>query len=64
MGVRVMKTKNKLVASFMMLTLGIAGLTGYCVEKEYKYGDFVKEEGAYFVEKVIDPAGFIKAKNI
>ena len=32
-------------------------------KKHYKPGDYVPEEGAYFVEEIDDPAGLVKAKK-
>lgn len=32
--------------------------------REYKTGDYIKEEDAYFGKKITDPTGLIKASNM
>lgn len=38
-------------------------LVNYNLEKNYKPGEYVKAENAYFVEKIEDPTGLIKAQK-
>ncbi len=45
----------------VLLSLASALLVNYHLEKKYKPGDYVKEEDAYFVETIDDPAGLVKA---
>ena len=57
-----MKNKHlNLCLTVLAGSLLFASLTNYSFKKEYKLGDYVPEEGAYFVEKIDDPAGLIKA---
>ncbi|MDY4848706.1 MAG: S8 family serine peptidase, partial [Bacilli bacterium] len=49
------------VTSFLIFA-GFAGFTKN-TPKEFKYGDFISEEKAYFGSKIDDPAGLIKAKK-
>ena len=44
-------------ASFLLIGL----FANISFKKEYKPGDFVPEENAYFVEKIDDPTGLVKA---
>ena len=55
--------KGKIFAATLCGTLLFGTLIGFTVKTihEYKYGDYVPEEDAYFVEKIEDPTGLIKA---
>lgn len=47
--------------SALLTAFSSALLVNFHLEKHYKAGQYVKEENAYFVEKVEDPTGLIKA---
>ena len=57
------RIKVGLGAAGILLSLTVALLANFNLKKEYKYGDYVPEEDAYFVEKIEDKAGLIKAKK-
>lgn len=54
--------KISFVSSLWALTIGCA-VYGH-LQRSYKEGDYVKEEGAYFASTVTDPAGLIKAHKL
>ena len=53
--------KLKIGIAALATTLVAGSLIGVHQKREYKYGDYVKEQDAYFVEKIDDPAGLVKA---
>lgn len=59
--------KNKVlttsVIAGMLFAFAAALLVNYNLEKNYKPGEYVKAENAYFVEKIEDPTGLIKAQK-
>lgn len=59
--------KNKKMATCVfggvLFALTITLLANFNLEKHYRAGEYVAAENAYFVEKIDDPAGFIKAKK-
>ena len=60
-----MKKKNKAFIGIgiagLVFTMAAAFLTNYNLKKQYKYGDYVPEQDAYFVETIDDKAGLVKA---
>lgn len=57
--------KNKVlttsVIAGMLFAFAAALLVNANLQKEYKHGDYVFNENAYFVERIDDPTGFVKA---
>ena len=59
-----MKHKNIIIkasVSGFLFALAVGLLVNHNLEKTYKYGEYVPSEDAYFVEKIDDPTGLIKA---
>jgi len=47
----------------VVFSFAAALLTNFNLEKNYRPGDYIPEENAYFVEKIEDETGYIKAKK-
>ena len=54
--------KISLISTLWSLAIGCA-VYGH-LQRSYKEGDYVKEEGAYFASTVTDPAGYTKAHKL
>lgn len=61
-----MKKRKTIISSVIVTALfsfATMLLANFNLEKHFNYGDYIAEENAYFVEKVDDPAGFVKASK-
>lgn len=59
-----MNNKKNIKRCFIGLSISLTLLTGYLflkTNKQYHYGDYVKEKNAYFAKEIEDETGFIKA---
>lgn len=64
---RYIMAKNKFLRIFsnsaLLMVFSYGLLTNFNLEKNYKVGQYVKSEDAYFVEKIEDQIGLIKAQK-
>ena len=47
----------------VVFSFAAALLTNFNLEKNYRPGDYIPEENAYFVEKIEDETGYIRPRN-